>query len=315
MNKFPDWSSVSNTNTPLLTVKGDFTPLKEFGHVTAQMIMPIVAILDGEIVPQGTGFVISPDGFLITAKHVLEGFANPKIKRRDGKGFYREYSLNSLYTSNVKHGDKNQFYLGGLLPIERVWFSNESDIAFCWIRIPTLNDAPLKLPSVKLSPGIPKIGEHILGFGYYKSNGSVIVNNKCSLEQNTAFTQGVINEVYPLKRDSCMLNFPCFRTSARFEAGMSGGPIFNEKGSVCGVICSSGLEDDNGYISYSSLLWSAMGTMLEVSLKIGDPVQFITFYDLVKRGHMITDDSINDINVVLNQDGTKSISVKDNNQS
>ena len=33
--------------------------------------------------------------------------------------------------------------------------------------------------------------------------------------------------------------FPCYRVSARFDAGMSGGPGFDKYGSLCGLVCAN----------------------------------------------------------------------------
>ena len=69
-----------------------------------------------------------------------------------------------------------------------------------------------------------------------------------------------------------MIPFPVFRTNARFDPGMSGGPVFNEYGKLCGLICSN-MPPDNpeiDHISYVTLLWPSMGT--KVFLKLGNHV-------------------------------------------
>jgi len=278
--------------------------------------MPIVAIADGEIIPLGTGFVISPDGFLMTAKHVIESFTTLLPPDRNGNEFYKKYSLYALYVSNERHGKNNELYLGGMLPIRNVWFSTELDIAYCWVQKPFFIEKKelLQLPSVKLSPGVPKVGEKIIGFGYYQSQAILtaeVVEGKqvAEYKQETAFTTGEIVEIHSPKRDSSMLTFPCFQTSARFELGMSGGPIFNEKGFVCGVICSGYKEatDENGHVTYSSMIWPALGTSLEIKPSPSESVQMITAYEICKRGVFATDESINEVNLTMNEDGTRSV--------
>lgn len=296
-----------------------FTPLREFGHFTQQAIMPIIAIADEEIIPLGTGFVISPDGFLMTAKHVIEEFSIEKPLRRDGNGHYKSFSLYAIYISDKKHGDNDQFNLGGLLPINKAWSSSEIDIAYCWVNLPYFSDTKekLRIPSTRISPGVPEVGENIIGFGYYKSVAELTAeymngNQVANYEQNTAFTTGNIIEIHSPKRDSGMLNFPCFQTSARFEPGMSGGPIFNEKGFVCGVICSGykELTDEQGFITYCSMIWPALGTSLEIKPSQEEPLQMITAYEIAKKGHFQTDDTLGDIGLVMNDDGTRSVYIK-----
>jgi hypothetical protein len=66
-------------------------------------------------------------------------------------------------------------------------------------------------------------------------------------------------EVFPLRRDDSLLHFPSFSIDARFDGGMSGGPIFNEKGQLCGLVCAC-LDPAPGqrHISYGASLWPAM---------------------------------------------------------
>lgn len=302
----------------MLKISSPFESLKEFGHITQQAIMPIIAIADGEILPLGTGFAIEADGYIMTAKHVLENFTSLKVPRRGENKFYKEFSLWAFQLTGQKHktGPNKGEIVGGLRPIVKAWFSSELDIAICALSPAKSkkHNKFLRLPCVRLSPGVPKIGEHILGFGYYGSTGKItseILDNKrvVNYSQNTAFTQGKIAEIFSPRRESGMLNFPCFQTDARFEPGMSGGPIFRENGNVCGVICSGGLQDDkDGYINFASLIWPAMGISIETNFKKGKPLEWITIYDLVKRKFIAVDDTFDKLKVVINPNGTKTIS-------
>jgi hypothetical protein len=126
--------------------------------------------------------------------------------------------------------------------------------------------------------------------------------------QQTAYAPGSIVEVYPLRRDSGMLNFPCFRTNARFEPGMSGGPIFNESGSVCGVICSSmpPNEDDPQWLSYGSLIRPAMATQIAFSA-----TEHHLLYELAVNGYVATDASLATLSVSINERGERVIAARD----
>jgi hypothetical protein len=69
---------------------------------------------------------------------------------------------------------------------------------------------------------------------------------------------GTIRKIYSWTRDSFFMPFPCYQVSARFDAGMSGGPVFDESGAICGLVCSGHkpADDEDGEpISYASTLW------------------------------------------------------------
>lgn len=48
---------------------------------------------------------------------------------------------------------------------------------------------------------------------------------------------------------------------------MSGGPVFNDDGEVCGIICSSLPADEecNEHISYVTTLWPLMGMKIDAN--------------------------------------------------
>jgi hypothetical protein len=60
-----------------------------------------------------------------------------------------------------------------------------------------------------------------------------------------------------------MLSFPCFQVNARFDHGMSGGPVFDETGCLVGVICASlPGEDGAEHVSYVA----GLAPMLDMSI-------------------------------------------------
>jgi hypothetical protein len=57
-----------------------------------------------------------------------------------------------------------------------------------------------------------------------------------------------------------LLSFPSFEVKTHFIGGMSGGPIFNEAGELCGLICSG---YDDAPIAYGVVLWPMTGIRIE----------------------------------------------------
>jgi hypothetical protein len=62
-----------------------------------------------------------------------------------------------------------------------------------------------------------------------------------------------------------MLPFPCFRVGARFDGGMSGGPVMNDRGRLCGIVCSNMPPSDEGgmHDSFVSTLSPVLGVAID----------------------------------------------------
>ncbi len=104
------------------------------------------------------------------------------------------------------------------------------------------------------------------------------------VDQRFAASQGTIQEVHCPARDAVMAPFPCFQTSARYDPGMSGGPVIGIDGLVHGVVCSSvhGLTDEEGYVSFASIVGPS--ALLQVT-RLNDSGVPQTYFvgDLIQR--------------------------------
>jgi S1-C subfamily serine protease len=277
-------------------------------------VMPLIMVEGNEVIPLGTGFTITSDGLMVTARHVIEE-AEKRERLRTGNRRISDLRQDIFALYMIAHHADGRV-CGGTLPVRKVWLSDEFDICYCLLSGVLLNNEPVRFPVVRLSPGLPRVGENVIGFGYLKMAGTLegtLENGQTQIKykQDTAFTRGQITEVYPLRRNS-LLPFPSFRTNARFDPGMSGGPVMNERGSVCGVICNSLPADDEypEHISNASLLYPALGTLLDVASQPGSAAERMSVYDVIQKGHILTDDTIADVSVQHRPDGGFSVSIK-----
>lgn len=246
--------------------------------------MPVIHIKAGAARAVGTCFAISNDGLCLTARHVIEE-AWPEAFRAGSTDLDRDGQLYALYCSDEPHPDNPDQRVGGLLPVVSTHFYDQLDIAALQLEVPRRTDSGdlIRIPANKLGLAPPSAGEACFAFGYHsmKWRGS---GPDYGVEQEFYASRGTIEEIHLPQRDAVMAPFPCFRTSARYDGGMSGGPVLGMDGLVRGVVCSSvsGVRDSEGYVSYASLIGPA--ALLQVT-RLDDAgaagVYFI--YDLVER--------------------------------
>jgi len=121
-------------------------------------------------------------------------------------------------------------------------------------------------PQIDLAP--PAVGERVHAFGYPKTKvESTPERLLVALDGHTS--GGDVAEIHHVRRDRSMLNFPCFAVNMRVDGGMSGGPVFNADGHLCGIACSSFDLGDDGHVAYVSTLWPLLG--MAITIPIEDP--------------------------------------------
>jgi hypothetical protein len=292
-----------------------FKPFDTFGSQLQQSIMPLVVIIGDKFKSVGSCFILNSDGLFVTAAHVLTS-ANDmsvRIKNEDGQ-YYSHYELYALYISNEpSEGDSN---LGGLVPVSNVWALLDIDIGFGFLQLPinTSTNLPLKIYPVRIKSAFPTLRGNITAIGYHNMEGKIDRSAGCyhiDYKHDTAIAAGVVEEIYPVSRDNGLLSFPCFRTNAQFAPGMSGGPIFDDSGNVCGVVCSGTQIEEGGanHTSYGSLIWPIFGCEIDIADSPNANIRKTLLYDLAKKGIISTDASFDQIEVVKNENNTRTVRI------
>ena len=215
--------------------------------------------LERNIKNSGTcSFVASNLG--ITAKHVIEDF----LKTYGVSSGTANVSLWALQITN----DESIF---AVWEAREVWLSPHTDIALIHL-IPYDENAGKVIPkqlSLDLIP--PEVGSRVVGFGYHSRSGmsSVETNSvggsDIKVNDEPYTTVGEVMEVYPERRDSFLLNFPSYRVNFKSKPGMSGGPVFNDDGKLCGLI-TTGVEIENGKYEVNVVsLWPLLGITINAN--------------------------------------------------
>ena len=214
-----------------------------------KVAIPLMTAVGSELYASGTACIIAP-WLAITARHVVEDHFERFLGRRPNT------------TDEASHITRTYIVPGGGQPViplvvQRTWYLEPYDIAVLYPSPGSEMDPNhvWDLPTFSLLP--PRAGSRISAFGYPNSKFVSIGTNNYELQLDAHTTDGIVQEVHHEKRDGVRLSFPCFRTNARFDGGMSGAPVFNDQGSVCGLICSSlpPTTPDEDHASYVSTIW------------------------------------------------------------
>jgi len=206
--------------------------------------------------PMGTAFLIAPD-LLLTAKHVIDDYWEKLDGRAIGEGGHGEFfctAFQELVTGRFERYD-----------VRKVWSPNSywMDLAIMAL------DRPVAFSDSKAPSGLtinaipPPIGSQVFAFGYH--NGiATIGEDEIAISRIASTTIGIVKEIHPQGRDR-LLSWPCFEVNARFEGGMSGGPVFNQQGEVCGLICRGMKFEDptTEPLSYATMIWPMLAITLD----------------------------------------------------
>jgi hypothetical protein len=153
------------------------------------------------------------------------------------------------------------------------WPSPDTDIAFLHLALHGRSDpdAPIIWRTPFLSMFPPPVGAGISAFGYHSSRVTTKPNPgggyHLQLDDEPTATTGAVEEILPNGQPSGRFTFPCYRVCARFDPGMSGGPVFDESGVLCGLISGTLTEGtvDETPISYVATLWPMFRTLISAN--------------------------------------------------
>lgn len=196
----------------------------------------VVELPDWEMHVVGTATVIA--GYLaLTAKHVVAAVLN-YCKARTAPSGELVVESGEVKLLQVLPGPTYRFWA-----VEKSW-SSSSDIALLHLRADRMSE-PYNASSARCFPVRalpPPVGQKVVAFGFRESRIAITKNPDGSphidLDDKPTTSARTVEQVYPIQRDSSMLNFPCFAVQAKFAPGMSGGVVLDEEGWLCGLVCA-----------------------------------------------------------------------------
>jgi hypothetical protein len=242
-------------------------------------IMPLILqhTITGKLSALGTCFpVFSHQNIFLTARHVVEhpaisctGDINGTFSVSDG------YRLVSLWMQNPNES-KVKYDFRGVL---NLWKHPTADLALGHLQ--GLIHKVTKERWDDRVPGwdfrIPQVGERICTYAYPDIRGETNIDVVRQAHSTTTARTGVIEETFPSGGGPSRLHAPCFQTDMDLRSGMSGGPVFNTNGRLCGVN-STGYDFQVGLRPLSFI--SMLHPILDVQLP-GERPEGVSFRELV----------------------------------
>jgi serine protease Do len=231
-----------------------------------------------EITSSGTGFFLTPDGYLATNCHLID-LENSFIRRQFILAAFQQVTeeniaalqnswattfteqqrnlLNNTYASiysrlfsMVLNGLKKEIYVVFRSDRRNKEPSSEKKLASVVVKgqpMPGKDIAILKiygdsaLPTLSISKGaLPQVGEQLYVYGY---PGPVTNNDFVSSESalEPTLTTGIVSAI-----KKSVDGWPVIQMDANINHGSSGGPVCNQKGEVIGLTTFGSVENRGG---------------------------------------------------------------------
>jgi hypothetical protein len=275
-------------------------------------VVPVL-VDDGEktIRVAGSAFNIHPLGLWVTARHVID---DAYRKRPDAH-------IRLMWTEPGESTGAPPSWLDSEedvpdAPFRRAIFlpvtasirdsANGSDLAL--LRAGTVNSdgQPRSFPRWRLSARVPTIGTRVRVIGHGGSEVTADTETervrKIVLARNLSVSQGEVLEVHREGRDTYKdldgkptgyLATVCFDTSARIDGGMSGGPVVDRGGTVCGIASASLGAENRSTVTATPFLFP-------LRLPQDEPV---TVYQMAEAGKVAVDGHFERLIITFDENG------------
>ncbi|MGY6274330.1 S1 family peptidase [Methylomonas sp. MgM2] len=207
---------------------------------------------NGELYGMGTAFHVDGWGTFLTADHVIDFLRNQQHSEIDNLVLFLGLGLifgtvpvpPEAFLSGVKvisalyQKDDPMSLLRGESSLDIL-----ADLAVITAPIQSRSITPHTVP-VKAAGWNPTIGETVLAVGFpeldCQQNGH---NRPVTLSEGMYGAYGKIIKIYRNGVNQSRPN-PVFEVECNWPSGMSGGPVFNSRGEVIGLVSRSLLSDD-----------------------------------------------------------------------
>lgn len=253
----------------------------------------------GGFLPGGSAVMISRQ-IALTAKHVLKHY---RSKVEQPSPFYanviviEEKDGRASFSVEIGSG-----FDGGAWRDSAAWIAtgNQHDVAIMRLR-GTDGDFP-EYPEIDVLP--PRAGQAVRAYGFPRAEVDEVDENTFKWITEPTVSKGMVLRICPAGRGDNVYTFPGFETTMRIEPGMSGGPVFNAEGRLCGLVAGglSAGEAGSPDLSYVSMIYPAMTLPFQGK---GFESALVGSYPLIVAGHfgIIRTANLTSLEIGLNEVG------------
>lgn len=238
-----------------------------------EAIIPIFKQLNGhELKLIGTGFFISVNGLIVSAKHVFRDVIDDKDQKQTAPIGIIQFLPGSSWEFR---------------PLLRCTTHDTADIGVA-VAAPMAHNVTKKALMNKiltLSDKEFSIGDTVHTYAYPATR--IVQSEKQIVHVQADYFAGMITDVFPNGRDRVLLPGPCYQTSMTIHGGASGGPVFNSRGKVCGIN-STGV-DGCPDISFVTRIHEALNLKLTgIKFSPDSPTGDTSVRELINRKHIMS---------------------------
>ena len=278
--------------------------LPPWGSILNYGVYPFFIFVEEHFIPIGTAFCISDIGIVITATHNIEEAL--KLDRQDQLLSHLN-DLRGAATFNLRDVGLSllQVQLNGsnmqvnFRPLENGSIVRPTDVMFGF---QSFRQGASLLP-LRISFVPPRIGSKVICLGYTATDPPSACISKEAFESGEikdwfeAYThrfcaiEGTVTKIFTKSFAPC--KGACFAIDAEVPHGLSGGPVFNEDGNVCGVSSLGAYDSDGHPIFLVSMLYPSLMTEINYGVSMGALRINASdrLLDLIGKGRIQTDGS------------------------
>lgn len=253
-----------------------FERLDPDSSVAEVVLRLVVEVYSEAPVVVGSATILCPH-LLVTARHVLESIPDLDVSRSS-------IATSSTTGTVVKPSLSAVQVLPGpeyvIWEVESAIAHPVSDLALLRVSSNPMRsdyDSPRQIYAPRINAFAPPVDERVAAFGYRRGRARTSRDASGGLsfviDDEFMSSVGAVRQIHEWHRDRAMLPFPCYQVSTRFDAGMSGGPVFDEYGSLCGLVCScvDRSHESGEPISFVATLWPLFTLIVDGDRGVGYP--------------------------------------------